>query len=104
RAEIVYLDRQHQPPPDYPPLAAAIERTTEDLQIARASFNKLKTEREKQRVEKYQQRLDTLSTWEYLEKVLFEQSENLHLLPAEPSEATAPTVESALAESIPLAA
>lgn len=104
RAEIAYLDRQHEPQPDYPPLAAAIERTTEDLNIARASFNKLKTEQEKQRVEKYQKRLDTLYTWEYLEKDLFDQRENLPLLQAESIEAPALEVaESEIAESLPLA-
>jgi hypothetical protein len=107
RAEIVYLDLKHQPQPDYPPLAAAIARTTEDLNIARASFNKLKTEQEKQRVEKYQKRLDTLYTWEYLEKDLFEQRESLCILQAEPTEATAPAVAEAELEiepSLPLTA
>jgi hypothetical protein len=80
RAEIAYLDLKHQPQPDFPPLTAAIARTQEDLDIARASFIKLKTEKEKLRVEKYQKRLDILYTWQYLEKDLFEQRDNLPIL------------------------
>jgi hypothetical protein len=107
RAEIVYLDLKHQPQPDYAPLAAAIGRTTEDLNIARASFNKLKTEQEKQRVEKYQKRLDTLYTWEYLEKDLFDQRESLSLLQAESTASPVPAVaepELEIPPSLPVAA
>jgi hypothetical protein len=84
RAEIAYLDSERQPKPDHPPLDAAISRTTEDLEIAKRSFQQLKTPHERQRVEKYQARLDDLYTWQHLEKGFFEQAASLPLLAPQP--------------------
>src|ERR1051326_7890525 len=80
RAEINYLDLEHRPQPNHPPLQAAIARTTEDLQIARSSLQKIDTPRERRRVEKYQARLDDLYTWQYLEKNCFDAIESLPLV------------------------
>jgi hypothetical protein len=80
RAEIAYLDLKHRPQPNLPPIEQAISRTSEDLNIAQASLNKIDTPRERNRVQKYQARLEDLFTWQYIERGCFDLADNLPVL------------------------
>lgn len=77
RAEFNYLDQERSPRPDTPPIDAAIGHTEEALKLAQKSFQDLKTQKELERVEHHQKRLDLLYTWRHIEKECFDLVETL---------------------------